>query len=54
MTEQNEQRHGKSSSLIDLVDAAHHENDRTTAEAHLTMDAGHGTISSGWIINTAS
>lgn len=39
--------------LVDLVDAAVESGDRKTAEAYLSIDAGHGTIKSGWKIDCA-
>ena len=48
----NEKTHGKGS-LVDLVDAAIESGDRTSAEAYLSIDAGHGTITSGWQIDCA-
>ena len=39
--------------LVDLVDAAIKAGDRVTAESYLSIDAGHGTISNGWMIDSA-
>jgi hypothetical protein len=41
------------SSTVDLVDEAIAKGDRTTAEAYLSIDAGHGFISKGWEIDCA-
>lgn len=41
------------SSLVDLVDAAIDAGDRSTAESYLSIDAGHGRISTGWKIDCA-
>jgi len=38
-------------SSTELVDAAIENGDRETAISHLTLDGGHGTISSGWKID---
>lgn len=43
----------RAASLVELVDAAIASGDRQTAEAYLTLDAGHGIVSSGWIIDCA-
>lgn len=47
-----EPTHGESS-LVGLVDKALVANDRATAEAFLTIDGGHGRVSTGWMIDTA-
>ena len=47
-----EETYGKST-LVDLIDAAVQSGDRKSAEAYLSIDAGHGTISSGWKIDCA-
>ncbi len=39
--------------LVGLVDSALASGDRKTAEAYLSIDAGHGKISSGWMIENA-
>ena len=39
--------------LVELVDAALENNDRETAISYLTLDGGHGTVSSGWKIDCA-
>ena len=41
------------SNLVEVVDAAAQANDRDTMLSYLSIDAGHGTISSGWIIDHA-
>jgi hypothetical protein len=41
------------STLVEVVDAALARGDRSTAEAFLSMEAGHGRISTGWIIDAA-
>ena len=47
-----ENTYGKGT-LVNLVDAAIEAGDRQSAESYLTIDAGHGTISSGWVIDCA-
>ncbi|KAL1523150.1 hypothetical protein AB1Y20_018105 [Prymnesium parvum] len=44
---------GGASSLVDLVDDAVNKGDRTLAESFLSLEAGHGTISSGWMIDAS-
>lgn len=39
--------------LVDLVDAALKVDDRDSAELYVSIDAGHGTVSSGWVIDCA-
>jgi len=39
------------SNLVELVDSAIDDSDRDTAISHLTLDGGHGTISSGWKVD---
>mmetsp|Transcript_28857 Transcript_28857/g.59231 ORF Transcript_28857/g.59231 Transcript_28857/m.59231 type:complete len:441 (+) Transcript_28857:94-1416(+) len=39
--------------LVEMVDNAIENGDRHTAVSYLTLDGGHGTISSGWKIDTA-
>mmetsp|Transcript_8378 Transcript_8378/g.10600 ORF Transcript_8378/g.10600 Transcript_8378/m.10600 type:complete len:442 (-) Transcript_8378:146-1471(-) len=41
------------SSLVELVDTALNAGDRKSAESYVSIDAGHGTISSGWVIDCA-
>jgi len=41
------------SSLVQVVDAALDANERQVAEAYLSMQAGHGCISSGWRIDAS-
>lgn len=41
------------SSLVGIVDAALERHDITTAMAYLSLQAGHGRISNGWIIDCA-
>lgn len=40
-----------STSLVDLVDAAVQRNDLDTARAWLSMQGGHGRISTGWVLD---
>mmetsp|Transcript_35230 Transcript_35230/g.98981 ORF Transcript_35230/g.98981 Transcript_35230/m.98981 type:complete len:380 (+) Transcript_35230:65-1204(+) len=40
-------------SAVDLVDAAVDAGDRGAAEACLSIDAGHGSVSEGWVIDCA-
>ena len=37
--------------LVELVDSAIVEGDRDTAIAYLSLDGGHGTVSSGWLVD---
>jgi len=41
------------STLVDLVDQALAVGDRITAESYLSIDAGHGSVSKGWLIDCA-
>jgi hypothetical protein len=45
--------YSQKTSLVDLVDAALDAGDRSTAECYLSIDAGHGMISTGWTIDCA-
>lgn len=47
-----EKSYGKSAT-VDIVDAALEEGDRATATNLLSIDAGHGSISEGWVIDSA-
>jgi hypothetical protein len=49
---QNQMNYGKGS-LVDVVDAAIDANDRECTKSYLSIDAGHGSISKGWIIDSA-
>ena len=49
----NEMEYKDASSLVNLVDAAVGANDLDTARSYLSIDAGHGTISSGWKLDCA-
>jgi hypothetical protein len=39
--------------LVDLIDACLEQGDRETVEYYLSLDAAHGRVSSGWIIDCA-
>eukprot|EP00521_Asterionellopsis_glacialis_P017814 CAMPEP_0195300458 /NCGR_PEP_ID=MMETSP0707-20130614/27451_1 /TAXON_ID=33640 /ORGANISM="Asterionellopsis glacialis, Strain CCMP134" /LENGTH=451 /DNA_ID=CAMNT_0040363145 /DNA_START=30 /DNA_END=1382 /DNA_ORIENTATION=+ len=41
------------STLVNLVDQALAVGDRITAESYLSIDAGHGSVSKGWLIDCA-
>ncbi|KAL7506066.1 hypothetical protein ACHAXN_003413 [Cyclotella atomus] len=47
------QRYPNASNLVELVDSAIANRDRSTAISYLTLHGGHGTISSGWIVDCA-
>jgi len=49
----NEKTYPNANSLVELVDTCIDLGDRETAISHLTLDGGHGTISSGWKIDCA-
>lgn len=48
-----ERRYPNASNLVELVDSAIANRDRSTAISHLSLHGGHGTISSGWIVDCA-
>lgn len=48
-----EKSYPNATSLIDLVDSALAAGDRATAESYLSIDAGHGIVSEGWLIDCA-
>ena len=43
--------HGQGT-LVGLVNAALEAGNRQSTESYLTIDAGHGTIPSGWVIDS--
>jgi len=47
-----EKDYGKSST-VDIIDAAIKAGDKRTAQSFLSIDAGHGLISKGWVIDCA-
>lgn len=44
-------RYSNTKSLVELVDAAIANGDRNTAISYLSLKGGHGTISSGWVVD---
>ncbi|KAL7543763.1 hypothetical protein ACHAXR_013061 [Thalassiosira sp. AJA248-18] len=46
-----EKAYAKANNLVDLVDSAIDNGDRETAISYLSLDGGHGKISSGWKID---
>jgi hypothetical protein len=48
-----ERKYDTTSSLMEVIDQATEATDREAAKAYLSIDAGHGTISSGWNIDCA-
>jgi hypothetical protein len=49
----NEKSYPQTSTLVDLVDAAVDAGDIATARSMLSIEAGHGRISKGWILDCA-
>ena len=48
-----EEKEYSESSLVDLVDAAVASGDLVTARSYLSIEGGHGTVSSGWVLDCA-
>ena len=44
-------RYSNTNNLVELVDAAIANGDRNTAISYLSLKGGHGTISSGWVVD---
>ena len=48
-----ERAYPQAENLVELVDAALAAGDRATAASHLTLQGGHGTLSSGWRVDAS-
>jgi len=46
-----EKAYPNANNLVELVDSSIDNGDRETAVSYLSLDGGHGTVSSGWMID---